>query len=241
MQQRGLNKRIRMKKIIIAIDGFSSSGKSTIAKKLAREIGYKYIDTGAMYRAVTLYCLRNQLIIDGQPNDEAIKDALKDIRISFQVNPDTSASETYLNGENVEKEIRGLEVSNLVSPIARIGFVREYLVEIQQQMGEEKGMVMDGRDIGTVVFPQAELKIFVTASPEIRAQRRYDEMRKKGEEVSYEEILQNIQERDHIDTNRPIGPLRQADDAILLDNSSMSIAEQDAWILQQYLSVAGQA
>lgn len=230
-----------MKKIIVAVDGFSSSGKSTMAKDLAREVGYKYIDTGAMYRAVTLYCLRHELIYQDKTNDAAIEGALKEMHITFQVNPTTGLSETYLNGENIEKEIRGIEVSNHVSPIAKLGFVRRFLVDIQQLMGEERGIVMDGRDIGTVVFPEAELKFFVTASPEIRAQRRFKEMVQKGDNVSYEEILKNIEERDRIDTTRAESPLRQADDAIVLDNSNMTLAEQKEWMLTHFYAVANQS
>lgn len=226
-----------MKQIIIAVDGFSSSGKSTMAKDLAREVGYRYIDTGAMYRAVTLYSLRHQLIGNNGTDEAAIEAALSEIHITFRVNPETGATETYLNDENVEKEIRGLEVSNWVSPIARLGFVRRFLVDIQQKMGDEKGLVMDGRDIGTVVFPQAELKFFVTATPEIRAERRMKEMLAKGEDVSFDEILQNIQERDRIDTTRAESPLRQADDAIVLDNTHMGLDEQKQWMLSHFQAV----
>jgi cytidylate kinase len=212
-----------MKKITIAIDGYSSCGKSTMAKDLAREIGYIYIDSGAMYRAVTLYSLRHGFFTPDGINEEALRQALKDIRISFQLNPETGRPVTHLNGENVENEIRTMEVSS-----------REELVRQQQAMGREKGIVMDGRDIGTVVFPDAELKVFVTASPEIRAQRRYDELKAKGQEASFEEILHNVEERDRIDRSRAVSPLRQADDALLLDNSHLTIAEQKEWLAEQF-------
>ena len=208
-----------MKKITIAIDGFSSCGKSTMAKDLAREIGYIYIDSGAMYRAVTLYCLRHELF-HGDEVDTA------HLNISFKLNPETGRPQTYLDGALVEDDIRTLAVSSKVSIVAALDFVREAMVSLQQQMGREKGIVMDGRDIGTTVFPDAELKIFVTASPEIRARRRYDELQAKGEKSSYEEILENVKERDRIDTSRTVSPLRKADDAIELDNSHMTISEQ---------------
>ncbi len=224
-----------MKKITIAIDGFSSCGKSTMAKDLAKEIGYIYVDTGAMYRSVTLYALRNGMFgADNAIDTEALRNAMPDIRISFRFNPDTQKPDTYLNGELVEKEIRSMEVSSHVSPVATLGFVREALVKQQQQIGKEKGIVMDGRDIGTVVFPDAELKIYVTATAEVRAQRRYDELKAKGMEADFEEILKNVQERDYIDTHREVSPLRKADDAIELDNSHMTIAEQKAWLLKEY-------
>lgn len=224
-----------MKKIIIAIDGYSSCGKSTMAKDLAKEIGYIYVDTGAMYRAITLYALRNNLFEEnGGIKTDELKAQMSQIHISFRLNKETGRPETYLNGENVEKEIRSMEVSSHVSPIATVDFVRAALVEQQQRMGEEKGIVMDGRDIGTVVFPHAELKIFVTASAEVRAQRRYDELMAKGENVNFDEILRNVQERDYIDSHREVSPLRKADDALELDNSHMSIAEQKDWLLQKY-------
>lgn len=224
-----------MKKITIAIDGHSSCGKSTMAKDLAREVGYIYVDTGAMYRSVTLYALRHGLFHeDGTINTEALEQQMPDIRISFQLNPETGRPDTYLNGECVEKEIRSLEVSNHVSPIAAVGFVRKALVAQQQQMGKDKGVVMDGRDIGTVVFPDAELKVFVTASPEVRAQRRFDELQAKGMPADYDDILKNVQERDYIDSHRAESPLRQADDALLLDNSAMTIPEQQAWLLARF-------
>ena len=223
-----------MKKITIAVDGFSSSGKSTMAKDLAKEIGYTYIDTGAMYRAVTLYCIQHNLFSGNQIDEEQLKQAMPDIDISFRLNSETVRSDTYLNGVNVEKEIREMKVANLVSPVAKLGFVRRALVAKQQEMGQNKGVVMDGRDIGTVVFPDAELKIFVTASPEVRAQRRVDELRGKGQDVSYDEVLENVKTRDHIDSTREESPLKQAEDALVLDNSHMSLDEQKAWLLVQY-------
>lgn len=223
-----------MKKITIAIDGYSSCGKSTMAKDLAREIGYIYIDSGAMYRAVTLYSLRNGFFTEEGINTEALKAAMPAIHISFQLNPETQRPLTFLNGENVEEAIRTMEVSSHVSPIAALGFVREALVKQQQEMGKAKGIVMDGRDIGTVVFPDAELKIFVTASAEIRARRRYDELKEKGQEASFEEILANVEERDYIDQHREVSPLRKADDAILLDNSEMTIAGQKQWLAEKF-------
>ena len=223
-----------MKKITIAIDGFSSCGKSTMAKDLAREIGYIYIDSGAMYRAVTLYSMENGLFTGNDIDTEKLKEQIKDIHISFQLNPDTGRPDTFLNGVNVEKKIRTMEVSSRVSPIAALDFVREAMVAQQQALGKQKGVVMDGRDIGTTVFPDAELKIFVTASPETRAQRRLDELQKKGSNVSFEEVLDNVKKRDYIDQNREISPLRKADDALLLDNSKMTLAEQDAWLIAQY-------
>ena len=223
-----------MKKITIAIDGFSSCGKSTMAKDLAREIGYIYIDTGAMYRAVTLYALEQGLMKEGVIDTEGLQRALPDIRIEFRLNPDTGRPDTYLNGSNVEQRIRSLEVSSHVSPIAALPFVRSAMVALQQAMGQAKGIVMDGRDIGTTVFPDAELKVFVTASAEIRAQRRYDELAAKGEPASLEEILANVKERDYIDQHREVSPLRQAEDALLLDNSLLTIAQQKEWLMEQY-------
>ena len=228
-----------MKKITIAIDGFSSCGKSTMAKDLAKEIGYIYVDTGAMYRSVTLYALRHNLFnADGTIREEELKEQMKDINISFQLNKTTGRPDTYLNGENVENAIRTMEVSSHVSPIATLAFVREALVAQQQRMGAEKGIVMDGRDIGTVVFPKAELKIFVTASAEVRAQRRYDELKAKGIDANYADILKNVEERDYIDSHRATSPLRKADDAIELDNSNLTIAEQKKWLYEQYLKAA---
>lgn len=226
-----------MKKITIAIDGFSSCGKSTMAKDLAKELGYIYVDTGAMYRSVTLYALRNGLINEDGINTEKLAEKMCDIHISFVFNPETGRPDTYLNGELVEKEIRSIEVSNHVSPIAAIPFVREAMVNQQKKMGENKGVVMDGRDIGTVVFPNAELKVFVTASAEVRAQRRYDELKAKGMEADFNEILKNVQERDYLDSHREVSPLRKADDAIELDNSFMTIDEQNEWLLSRYKEV----
>ena len=224
-----------MKKIVIAIDGFSSCGKSTMAKDLAKEIGYIYIDSGAMYRAVTLYCIENNIFDeDNNIDEDALKKCIGDINISFRLDPDTNLPQTYLNGVNVESRIRTMEVSSRVSYIAALGFVREALVRQQQNMGDEKGIVMDGRDIGTTVFPDAELKIFVTASAAVRAQRRYDELKAKGQSASYEEILHNVEERDRIDQAREVSPLRKADDAILLDNSKMTIQEQKEWLRNEF-------
>ena len=224
-----------MKKITIAIDGHSSCGKSTMAKDLAREVGYVYVDTGAMYRCVTLFALRNGLFAaDGSINEDELRRQMENIHISFQFNASTGRPDTYLNGELVEDKIRSMEVSSHVSPIATIGFVRKAMVAQQQQMGQGGGVVMDGRDIGTVVFPHAELKIFVTASAEVRAQRRYDELKAKGMEADYDDILKNVQERDYIDSHREVSPLKQAPDAILLDNSHMTIAEQKEWLMQRF-------
>lgn len=224
-----------MKKITIAIDGHSSCGKSTMAKALARKVGYIYVDTGAMYRCVTLYALRNNLFAaDGTIDTQTLETKMPDIHISFQLREGADRPDTYLNGECVEKEIRSMEVSNHVSPIAALPFVREALVAQQQQMGKDKGVVMDGRDIGTTVFPDAELKIFVTASSRVRAQRRYDELQQKGMPADFEDILKNVEERDYIDSHREVSPLRKADDAILLDNSNMSIAEQDQWLMEHF-------
>ncbi len=228
-----------MKKITIAIDGFSSCGKSTMAKDLAKEIGYIYIDSGAMYRAVTLYCLENSLFnSDGSVNSEELEKHINDISVSFCLNNETLKPETFLNGVNVESKIRTMDVSSRVSLVAALGFVREALVKLQQEMGKSKGIVMDGRDIGTVVFPDAELKIFVTASAEIRAKRRYDELMAKGQEVSFDEILKNVEERDRIDQTRAVSPLRKADDAIVLDNSNMTVEEQKAWLINEYQKAA---
>ena len=223
-----------MKKITIAIDGHSSCGKSTMAKDLAREVGYVYVDTGAMYRCVTLYALRNGLFTDQGINEDELRRQMDNIHITFRFNAEAGRPDTYLNGELVEREIRTMEVSNHVSPIATLGFVRQAMVAQQQEMGRGGGVVMDGRDIGTVVFPHAELKIFVTASAEVRAQRRYDELRQKGMEADYADILKNVQERDYIDSHREVSPLRQADDALLLDNSEMTIAQQKEWLLEQF-------
>ena len=224
-----------MKKIIVAIDGHSSCGKSTMAKDLAREVGYIYVDTGAMYRAVTLFAMRNNLFdAEGNINTERLEQLLPEVKISFKLDPETSRPMTCLNGEVVEQEIRSLEVSQHVSPIAALPFVRAKLVEQQQAMGKEKGIVMDGRDIGTVVFPDAELKIFVTASAEIRAQRRFKELEAKGMPADYDTILENVQQRDCADSHREVSPLRKADDAILLDNSELTIDEQREWLLGKF-------
>lgn len=224
-----------MKKIVIAIDGFSSCGKSTMAKDLARRIGYVYVDTGAMYRSVTLFALNHHLFNeDGSVKADQLEKLMPEVNISFKLNTETGRPDTYLNGVCVENDIRGMEVSSHVSPIAAIPFVREALVAQQQRMGGDKGIVMDGRDIGTTVFPNAELKIFVTASAEVRAQRRYDELKAKGAEANYDDILKNVQERDYIDTHRKVSPLRKADDALELDNSHMTIEEQNAWLMQRF-------
>ena len=224
-----------MKKITIAIDGHSSCGKSTMAKDLAREVGYIYVDTGAMYRAVTLFAMRNNLFdAEGNINTERLEQLLPEVKISFKLDPETSRPMACLNGEVVEQEIRSLEVSQHVSPIAALPFVRAKLVEQQQAMGKEKGIVMDGRDIGTVVFPEAELKIFVTASAEIRAQRRYKELQAKGMPADFDDILKNVEERDYIDSHRATSPLRQADDALVLDNSHLTIEEQKKWLMEKF-------
>ena len=224
-----------MKKITIAIDGHSSCGKSTMAKELARRVGYIYVDTGAMYRCVTLYAMRHHLFReDGSILTDELETQMSDIHITFQLNAETSRPDAYLNGECVEQLIRSLEVSNHVSPIAALPFVRTAMVAQQQQMGQGGGVVMDGRDIGTVVFPNAELKVFVTASAEVRAQRRYDELQQKGMPADYDDILKNVVERDYIDSHREVSPLRQADDALLLDNSQMTIPEQNEWLMQRF-------
>lgn len=226
------------KLITIAIDGFSSSGKSTMAKVLAKNIGYAYIDTGAMYRAVTLYCLENGMINGDAVDMERLEKAVPDMEISFSVNPETGTSQTMLNGVNVEREIRDMRVSSKVSVVAAIPFVRRALVCQQQKMGERKGIVMDGRDIGTVVFPNAEMKVYVDASPETRAQRRYDELKSKGDtSTTYEEVLENVKYRDHLDQTREESPLRKADDAVVLDNSHMTPDEQNRWMLDLYNSI----
>ncbi|WP_436414392.1 (d)CMP kinase [Petrimonas sp.] len=219
-----------MEKINIAVDGFSSCGKSTIAKGLAKKLGYTYIDSGAMYRAVALFAYRNGWMTDTDINETELQKHISEIEISFKTNPE-GQQETYLNGENVEKEIRSLQIGNGASRVSTIGFVRRELVRQQQEMGKKKGVVMDGRDIGTVVFPDAELKIFLTASPEVRAQRRFDEMKAKGENPIFDEVLANVKERDLRDTTRDESPLRKADDAIELDNSHITIEEQLQWAL----------
>ena len=226
-------------KIIIAIDGYSSSGKSTMARRLAKTIGYRYIDSGAMYRAVTLYAMEHGLIKpDGNVDAERLTEMLPEINVDFTLDGDRQF--TTLNGRVVEDEIRSLEVSSHVSPVAAIPSVRHALVRMQRAMGEEKGIVMDGRDIGTVVFPQAEMKVFCNASPQKRAERRYEELREKGKDVSSDEVLANVVERDRIDTTRAESPLRCAPDAVKLDNSSMTIEEQNEWLLNLYNSIAGQ-
>lgn len=223
-----------MKKITIAIDGFSSCGKSTMAKDLAKKLGYVYVDTGAMYRAVTLYAMRYGLFnADGSVNTADLERQMNKINITFKLNKTAERPDTYLNDELVENDIRTLEVSNHVSQIAAVPFIREAMVAQQQRMGKDKGVVMDGRDIGTTVFPEAELKVFVTASAEVRAQRRYDELKEKGMPADFNDILKNVQERDYIDSHREVSPLRKAPDAIELDNSHMTIAEQSAWLMEQ--------
>jgi len=218
------------------MDGHSSCGKSTMAKTLAKKIGYTYIDTGAMYRAVTLYAMRRGFIGKNGIDEESLRKELPLIKISF--GHENGEQYTILNGENVERQIRGMEVSGNVSPISAIGFVREAMVELQREMGKKGAVIMDGRDIGTTVFPNAELKIFVTATDEIRARRRYDELILKGDNPVYEDVLKNVRERDYIDSHRAVSPLRQADDAIVLDNSGMSYQEQDDWLMEQYLKAA---
>ena len=223
-----------MKKITIAIDGHSSCGKSTMAKELARKLGYIYVDTGAMYRTVTLYAMRNDLFTtDGEVKTDELQKSMNNIKVSFRINEETGRPDACLNDECVENIIRSIEVSNHVSKIAAIPFVREAMVEQQRRMGAEKGIVMDGRDIGTTVFPDAELKIFVTASAKVRAQRRYEELQQKGMPADFDEILKNVEERDYIDSHREVSPLRQAEDAILLDNSNMTIPQQNEWLIQQ--------
>ena len=223
-----------MKKIVIAIDGYSSCGKSTMAKELARQLGYVYVDTGAMYRTVTLFAMRHNLFLaDGEVDTDALRKCMPEIEVSFRFNEETGRPDAYLNGECVEKVIRSIEVSNHVSKVAAIPFVREAMVDQQRRMGAEKGIVMDGRDIGTTVFPDAELKIFVTASSKVRAQRRYDELKEKGMPADFDEILKNVEERDYIDSHREVSPLRQAPDALLLDNSEMTIPEQNAWLMDK--------
>ena len=217
------------KKIVIAVDGFSSCGKSTFAKLVAARLGYIFIDTGAMYRAVTLWAIENGCIENGILNEERLIANLDHIQIDFRFNPDRGASDIYVCGEWAEGKIRTITVSNLVSAVSAVGEVRRRLVALQQEMGREKGVVMDGRDIGTVVFPNAELKIFMTADPEVRAERRYKELLAKGEEVSREEIVENIRQRDHLDQTRAISPLRKADDAIVLDNGGMTLEEEMEW------------
>ncbi len=225
------------KKIIIAVDGFSSCGKSTFAKAIAARLGYIFIDTGAMYRAVTLYAQQHGAIRSGMIDEEAVCRLLPEIQIAFRFNPERGASDIYVNGDRVEGLIRSIEVSNSVSGVSAIPQVRSKLVAMQQEMGRRKGIVMDGRDIGTTVFPEAELKIFMKADPEVRARRRYDELRAKGDDVSLEEIERNVRERDQADMSRAVSPLRQADDALVLDNSRMTVEEQMDWFLKRFAEV----
>ena len=215
-----------MNRITIAIDGYSSCGKSTLAKQLAKKLGYSYIDSGAMYRAVALWCIENNAIENGVPDTEKIISSLDTIKIEFRFHPEIQSSQTYLNGRNIEKEIRGMAVSEIVSKISSIKEVRQKMIALQRKFGEDKGVVMDGRDIGSVVFPNAELKLFMTADPAIRAKRRYDELKAKGTEVSLEEIVENLRLRDHEDTTRKENPLIQAADAVVLDNSNLTPEEQ---------------
>ena len=228
-----MNKTVTKDDIVIAIDGHSSCGKSTMAKSLAKKLGYVYIDTGAMYRAVTLYALRKEWLSNGKPHVEKIISGLKDIKITFRWDTETEKNTTFMNGENIEDEIRQLEVSQNVSPVSTIPEVRHEMVKQQRENSKNKGIVMDGRDIGTVVFPDAELKIFMTASPEVRAQRRYDELKEKGNQVDFDEILKNVKERDEIDSNRAVSPLKKADDAVVLDNSNLTREEQLQWTLEK--------
>lgn len=225
------------KKIVIAIDGFSSCGKSTFAKAIAARLGYIFIDTGAMYRAVTLYALQQGAIRSGVVDDDAVVALLNDVEITFRFNPKRGASDIYVNGDLAEDKIRSIEVSNCVSSVSSIREVREKLVAMQQQMGRDRGVVMDGRDIGTVVFPDAELKIYMTADARVRAERRYAELKAKGDDVTMEEILENVISRDNADMTRAISPLRRADDAVELDNSYMSVEEQMAWFMERYEQV----
>lgn len=228
-----------MTKIVIAIDGFSSTGKSTMAKSLAKQIGYIYIDSGAMYRAITLYCINNEFFNENSELDEArLQNEINHIKVEFHLNEQTGTPDTYLNDVNVEAAIRSMDVSSKVSIVSAVPFVRHAMVALQQEMGKRKGIVMDGRDIGTVVFPDAEMKVFVTADPEIRAQRRFDELRSKGDsETSYEEVLNNLKSRDDMDQMRAESPLIQANDALLLDNSHMTVDEQMQWLLQTYKQI----
>lgn len=225
------------KRIIIAIDGHSSCGKSTFAKAIAARLGYIFIDTGAMYRAVALYALEHGAITSGMVDEDKVVAMLGEINIDFRFNPERGASDIYVNGDLVEGKIRTIEVSNCVSAVSSISEVRQKLVKMQQQMGERKGVVMDGRDIGTVVFPDAELKIYMTADARVRAERRYKELMAKGDSVSFDEIYENVVSRDKADMNRAISPLRKADDAIVLDNSAMSVEEQMEWFLREYQRV----
>lgn len=218
-----------MKNITVAVDGYSSCGKSTMAKTLAKSVGYTYVDTGAMYRAITLYAIRHNYVSDGVVDTERLVPDLDNVTVGFA--PD---GKTLLNGECVESEIRGIEVSKAVSHVSAIPQVRAHLVKLQKAMGDKGGVIMDGRDIGTVVFPNAELKIFVTADAAIRARRRFDELKAKGQSADYDEILANVKERDHLDETRTVSPLRRADDAIVLDNSNMTIDEQNLWVMEKF-------
>lgn len=229
-----------MKKIVIALDGHASCGKSTMAKDLAKEIGYTYVDTGAMYRAVTLYCLQNGFFTGNMLDEKRLEKEMGAINILLRFNPSTGRPDTFLNGVNVENEIRGMEVSDKVSQVSALPFVRKALVAKQQEMGKAKGIVMDGRDIGTVVFPEAELKVFVTASPEVRAMRRVKELEGKGEPASFEQVLENVKKRDYIDSTRAESPLRRAADALVLDNSTLTVADQKQWLLDQYNRVVSE-
>ena len=224
-------------KIIIAVDGFSSCGKSTFAKAIASKLGYIFIDTGAMYRAVTLYSLEHGAIRSGMIDEEAVIKLLPEMSVAYRFNPERGASDIYVNGDRVEGKIRTIEVSNCVSGVSAIPIVREKLVALQQEMGRQKGVVMDGRDIGTTVFPSAEIKLFMTADPKVRAQRRYDELTAKGDKVSFDEVLENVISRDNADMNRSVSPLRKADDAIVLDNSYMTVEEQMEWFLKLFEEV----
>ncbi|WP_304682424.1 (d)CMP kinase [Lactobacillus taiwanensis] len=225
--------------MIVAVDGYSSTGKSTVAKLIAAKLGLTYIDTGAMYRAVTLAAMREGLIADGVIDREKLREVLKGIKIGFKYNRILDRYETYLNGEYVEEQIRGMEVSDRVSGIAALDFVREFLVDRQREMGREEDVIMDGRDIGTVVFPQADVKFFMTASPEVRAQRRYRELQNKGVEVSYEEVEANVRKRDYIDSHREVSPLVQAEDAIVIDNGDMTIAEEVEQMVREIRRMSG--
>lgn len=226
--------------MIVAVDGYSSTGKSTVAKLIAAKLGLTYIDTGAMYRAVTLAAMRGGLIADGVIDREKLREVLKGIKIGFKYNRILDRYETYLNGEYVEEQIRGMEVSDRVSGIAALDFVREFLVDRQREMGREEDVIMDGRDIGTVVFPQADVKFFMTASPEVRAQRRYRELQNKGVEVSYEEVEANVRKRDYIDSHREVSPLVQAEDAIVIDNGDMTIAEEVEQMVREIRRMSGE-
>lgn len=229
-----------MKKIIIAVDGFSSCGKSTMAKALARSVGYLYFDSGAMYRAVALFCLENGLVQGETIAVEELREKMPQIRITFEADPETKNSITFLNGKNVESEIRSLRVSRIVSQVAALDFVRTDMIAQQREMGKAKGIVMDGRDIGTTVFPDAEMKVFVTASAEVRAQRRYDELTARGDNPNFQEILENVLQRDHIDQTREVSPLRKADDALLLDNSNMTREEQQEWLCEKFKEITAE-